>query len=267
MTDLAGRTALVTGGARGMGRDVALTLARRGASVIAVDILTEQLAELSAISGTQDLSIITNRMDVTSVDDWAAMADLVKKKFNKLDILVNTAGITESKSFFDTTLDDFRKMIRVNLESMFIGAKAMFDLLKRAGQENPAGASMINFSSVYGQIAGPWSSAYCASKGGVRLLTKALAVDFAQAKANIRVNSIHPGAIDTPMLRKSEQFLIEQGVVPDTAAFDAMVNATTPMGRMGKVDDISGVVAFLASDDAKFMTGSEITVDGGSSVI
>jgi len=267
MFDLDGRIAVVTGGARGMGREIALTLARQGATVIATDILSVELEQLEALGRADDLKIIPKKMDVTSEEDWAEISRFIESDFGKLDILVNNAGIMETRSFFDTELKDFQKTMRVNMESMFIGAKAMLRLLTKAGQANPAGASIINFSSVVGQIAQPWNVAYCASKGAVRLFTKALAIDLAQAKTNIRVNSVHPGAIDTTMLRKGTEPFIAGGLAADAAAIDARVEAATPMGRMGEVDDVAGVVAFLASDASKFMTGSELTVDGGYSIL
>jgi len=265
--DLHGKIALVTGGARGMGHEIVLTFARQGAAVVAADILPAELDELEGCARAEGLGITSKKMDVTSEDDWAAVAAFIDEKFGKLDILVNNAGIMETRSFFDTSLEDYRRTMRVNAESMFIGAKAMVPLLTKGGQDNPAGASMINLSSVYGQIGGPWSVPYCASKGAVRMFTKALAVDLAQAKTNIRVNSVHPGAIDTTMLRGSTQPLIAAGLFPDASAIEAMLKTTTPLGRMGEVNDIAGVVAFLASDASKFMTGSEITVDGGISIV
>jgi NAD(P)-dependent dehydrogenase (short-subunit alcohol dehydrogenase family) len=126
---------------------------------------------------------------------------------------------------------------------------------------------MINICSLYGEIAGPWAVAYCASKGAVRMLTKALAVDLAQAKTNIRVNTIQPGAIDTVMLKNSVGVFVESGAMANVDALEGMVATMTPLGRMGKPDDIAGVVAFLASDAAKFMTGAVITADGGFSII
>jgi NAD(P)-dependent dehydrogenase (short-subunit alcohol dehydrogenase family) len=250
-----------------MGREIALTLARQGAAVIATDILPAELGELEVCAQAEGLGITSKRMDVTSEDDWAAVAAFIDEKFGKLDILVNNAGIMETRSFFDTSLDDYRRTMRVNAESMFIGAKAMVPLLTKAGQDNPAGASMVNLSSVYGQISGPWSVSYCASKGAVRMLTKALAVDLARARTNIRVNSVHPGAVNTAMLRTSTQPFIAAGLFPDAGAINAMLETATPLGRMGEVDDMAGVVAFLASDASKFMTGSEVTVDGGASIV
>jgi 3alpha(or 20beta)-hydroxysteroid dehydrogenase len=267
MFSLKDRIALVSGSARGIGRETARTLARQGATVFAADILEEELNDLAARSREENLPIRCVRLDVTSPEDWARVADQVGGAFERLDILVNNAGMMDSRHFFDTELEDFRKTMRVNMEGMFIGAKAMLPLLRRGGQANPAGASVINICSTYGEIAGPWNVAYCTSKGAVRMFTKALAVDLAQAKTNIRVNAIQPGAINTTMLKGSVGVFIEAGVLANIQALDQMLETMTPLGRMGQPDDIAGVVAFLASDAAKFMTGAVLTADGGFSIV
>ena len=267
MFTLNDRIALVSGSARGIGRETTLTLARQGATVFAADILADELNELATRGRAENLPIRCVRVDVTSPQDWARVADQVGSEFGRLDVLVNNAGMMDSRSFFDTELEDFRKTMRVNMESMFIGAKAMLPLLRRGGEANPAGASVINICSTYGEVAGPWNVAYCTSKGAVRMFTKALAVDLAQAKTNIRVNAIQPGAINTTMLRGSAGVFIEAGVLANVQALDKMVETMTPLGRMGQPDDIAGVVAFLASDAAKFMTGAVVTADGGFTII
>jgi NAD(P)-dependent dehydrogenase (short-subunit alcohol dehydrogenase family) len=267
MFSLKDRVALVSGSARGIGRETARTLARQGATVFAADILEKELDDLAALSREENLPIRCVRLDVTSPEDWARVAQQVGGTFERLDILVNNAGVMDSRSFFDTELEDFRRIMRVNVESMFIGAKAMLALLRRGGHANPAGASVINICSLYGEIAGPWAVAYCASKGAVRMFTKALAVDLAQAKTNIRVNTIQPGAINTVMLKNSVKVFVESGALANVEALDKMLETTTPLGRMGQPDDIAGVVAFLASDAAKFMTGAVVTADGGFSII
>lgn len=267
MFNLDGRIAFVSGAARGIGLETARTLARQGAQVVAADILQKELDEIKARSDEENLAIRCIRLDVTSAEDWTAASDYIDREFGRLDIMVNNAGMMHSKSFFDTDIEDFRKAMRVNVEGVFLGAKAMLPLLRKGGEANPAGASMINISSVYAEFAGPWNTAYCASKGAVRMFSKALAVDLAQAKTNIRVNTVQPGAINTTMLRNSLNAFIEAGVISNVQEADQMVSATTPIGRMGQPDDIAGVIAFLASDAAKFMTGAVVTPDGGFSVV
>jgi 3alpha(or 20beta)-hydroxysteroid dehydrogenase len=267
MFSLKDRVAFVSGAARGIGRETVLALARQGAAVFAADILHKELDQLGELGRKENLPIRTIRMDVTSPQDWSGAAEQIGAAFQRLDIMVNNAGMMDSRSFFDTELEDLRKTMRVNMESMFIGAKAMLPLLRRGGEANRAGASVINICSTYGEVAGPWNVAYCTSKGAVRMFTKALAVDLAQAKTNIRVNAIQPGAINTTMLKGSVGAFIEAGVLPNVEALDQMLESMTPMGRMGEPDDIAGVVAFLASDAAKFMTGAVLTADGGFTII
>ena len=267
MFSLKDRVAFVSGAARGIGRETVLALARQGAAVFAADILDKELEQLGEFGRKENLPIHTLRMDVTSPQDWGAAAEQIGAAFQRLDIMVNNAGMMDSRSFFDTELEDFRKTMRVNMESMFIGAKAMLPLLRRGGEAHRAGASVINICSTYGEVAGPWNVAYCTSKGAVRMFTKALAVDLAQAKTNIRVNAIQPGAINTTMLKGSVGAFIEAGVLPNVEALDQMLESMTPMGRMGQPDDIAGVVVFLASDAAKFMTGAVLTADGGFTII
>ena len=264
---LADRTALVTGGARGIGREIAITLARQGATVVAADVLVRELEDLASVAREKNYAIFCKPLDVTSAEQWGQMARYIDGEFQKLDVLVNNAGMMRARHFFDTTIEDFQLTMRVNVESMFIGAKTMTALLTKAGRANPAGAAIINMCSVNGEIAGHSNAPYCASKGAVRMLTKALAVDLAHAKTNIRVNSVLPGAIDTSMLQIGCQAHVDAGALPTLEAVTDMVKQVTPMGRVGRVDDIAGVVAFLASDAAKFMTGSDVTVDGGYSVI
>ena len=264
---LTGRTALVTGGARGIGREIVLTLVRQGAIVIAADILLKELEELASFARDQKLTILCKAMDATSPEQWNDMAGHIERQFQKLDILVNNAGMMRPRHFFDTTIEDFRITMRVNVESMFLGAKTLVPLLTKAGQVNPAGAAIVNMCSVNGKIGGHSNVPYCASKGAVRMFTKALAVDLAQAKTNIRVNSVLPGAIDTSMLVVGSQAHVAAGLLPSLEAVKDMVKQVTPMGRVGRVDDVAEVVAFLASDAAKFMTGSDVTVDGGYSMV
>jgi len=267
MFELNDRIAFVTGGARGIGREIVLTLARQGAAVVAADLNTEGLEETVAIGSKEGLRVFRTKLDVTSPEDWAAAMAYVGSEFKKLDILVNNAGMMKSNHFFDTTVEEYRKTMQVNAESMFIGVKAAYSLLIEGGKTSPAGSSVVNMSSVNGQVAGSMNVPYCTSKAAVLMMTKALAVDLGQAGTKIRVNSVHPGAVDTTMLRIGCQAYIDSGALPNMAAVDKWVEAATPLGRLAKVDDIAGVVAFLASDASKYMTGSEVTVDGGYSII
>ena len=267
MFELNGRIAFVTGGARGIGREIVLTLARQGATVVAADLNVEGLDETVAIGSREGLRVFRTKLDVTSPEDWAAAMAYVGNEFKKLDILVNNAGMMKSNHFVNTTLEDYRRIMQVNAESMFIGIKAAYSLLIEGGKTSPAGSSVINMSSVNASVAGPMSVPYCTSKAAVCMMTKALAVDFGHAKTRIRINSVHPGAVDTTMFRGAGQAYVDNGMLPNATAIDQIVETITPLGRLAKVDDIAGVVAFLASDASKYMTGSEVTADGGYSIV
>lgn len=267
MYSLQNSVALVTGGAQGIGREIVLTLARRGAEVLAADVDLSGLEKVIVNGENEGMKIKAVKLDVTTQSDWDSVLERVGAEYKKLDILVNNAGIMESRPFFETSLEDFRKTMRVNLEGMFIGIKAAYPLLLEGAKSRQTGASVINISSTLGKVAGPRNTAYCTSKAAVIMLTKAIAVELGLAGSNIRVNSVLPGGVETGMIRRAMQSLIDIGALADMDAGDQMVCARAPLGRMGRVDDIAEVVAFLASDASKFMTGSEVTVDGGYTVI
>jgi 3alpha(or 20beta)-hydroxysteroid dehydrogenase len=266
MFDLHSRIALVTGGARGIGRDIARVLARCGAEVYATDIDGAALDDTVAALRAEALTVHGCRHDVADPAAWTAVLDRIGEAHGHLDILVNNAGIMQSKPFLQTSLDDFRRTQRINVDSVFIGIQAAVPLLKRSAEHHEAGASVINLSSIFGQIGGDMNAAYCASKGAVRMLSKALAVELGRAGLRIRVNTVHPGGVDTDLGRGGLQAFIEHGALPDIESAAAMLQMATPLGRIAQVEDVSGVVAFLASDAARFMTGSEVTVDGGFSI-
>jgi cyclopentanol dehydrogenase len=241
-----GKVALVTGGANGMGRSHAMLLAREGATLIVTDRDEEGgKAVIDEINreGGQARFILH---DVASAKDWERVSEQTLSTFGRLDILVNNAGILLFSAIQDTTDGDFARTLDVNVKGVFYGTKYMLPALKASG-----GASIVNVSSIYGLIGAPMVAAYQASKGAVRLLSKSTAVDYAQFK--IRVNSIHPGVIRTNMTK-------------DLLANADMANhllSTTLLGRAAEPVEVSYAVLFLASDEASYITGAEIVVDGG----
>jgi NAD(P)-dependent dehydrogenase (short-subunit alcohol dehydrogenase family) len=258
--DLTGKIVLVTGAATGIGRETALELARCGAHVVATD---RDESALNA-AGNEKTPVQKMRLDVTSTEDWKSVISAIERDHGALHALVNNAGIMLSRSFLETSLADFRLTMAVNLESVVLGSQAAYSLLARTAKPLKAGTAIINVSSIFGQIAGDQYSAYSASKGAVRMLSKALAVEF--GKAHIRVNSVHPGGVKTALGYSGLEEAVRKGVFPNLEAALAVIGQVTPLGRMGEVDDIAGVIAFLVSDAAKFITGSEITIDGGVSI-
>ena len=255
-----GRIALVTGAASGIGRACAERLAQEGAEVLLTDIQTREgtaaAAEICAAGGMASFV----EQDVSQESRWVEIADMVKSRHGRLDILVNNAGIGIGGPILEMTLEAWRHQQAINVEGVFLGIKHCAPLMFGAG------GSIINMSSVAGLFGAPGLSAYCATKGAVRLLTKAVAMEF--ATLGVRVNSVHPGIIDTPIWDSiaSGVPLPEQGMAganrPDLAA---MSQVATPMGKPGYPPDIAEGVLFLASNESRYMTGAELVIDGGMS--
>jgi NAD(P)-dependent dehydrogenase (short-subunit alcohol dehydrogenase family) len=255
MKDLEGRVALVTGAARGIGAATARALANAGAKVVVSD-MADGNATASAIGGAYV------RHDVTNEDDWSAAIAFSEKTFGGLDILVNNAGVFWQKTIADTSLEDFRRMQQVNVDGVFLGLKHAIPAIAERAQKWDGGGSIINLSSVAGLVGAPYTLAYNASKGAVRLMTKSAALECAEAKLKVRVNSVHPGIIDTPMMAEAASAVGARTGMGANATLEFMATRH-PMGRLGRDTDIANAVKFLASDAAAFMTGSELVVDGG----
>ncbi len=243
---LEGKVALISGAAKGMGAVEARLFAAEGAKVAIGDILEDEGRKLEAeIAGSGGEALFV-KLDVTSEEAWMkAVADVVAR-FGRLDILVNNAGIYRLARVEDTTEEGWDTVLDVNAKGVFLGTKTAIPAMRSSG-----GGSIINISSIAGLIGSPQSSAYNASKGAVRLLTKATAIQY--ASEGIRVNSVHPGPIATEMLDL---------VFPDQDMLESRM-AQIPIGRMGTADDVANGVLFLASDDSSYMTGSELVIDGG----
>ena len=244
---VAGKVALISGGARGIGAAAARLMAREGAAVVIADVLEEEgrrtEAEI-AEAGGQALFI---RLDVTSEENWQAAVQATAARYGKLDVLVNNAGISHRTRVEDTTADSWDHVMEVNAGGVFLGTKAAIPEMRKAG-----GGSIINISSIYGIVGSATSAAYHASKGAVRIFTKSAAIQY--AGDGIRVNSVHPGFVDSPM---TEQFHADPQVRRDRLD-------RTPIGRLGTPEDIASGILYLASDESSFVTGSELVIDGGT---
>ena len=246
MKRLEGRVALVTGAASGIGKATAERLTSEGAAVLVTDIQVETgeatVKELKEAGGTAAFF----RHDVTSESEWEAACAKAVEEFGGLDILVNNAGMGDIKPIEETTLAEWDRTVAIDQTGVFLGMRAAAAHLR--GSEH---ASVINISSIFGASGGfGVSPAYHAAKGAVRTLTKNVALHW--ASEGIRVNSIHPGFIATPILEQSRNTPIWEGMT-----------ALTPMGHLGRPEDIAAGVAYLASDDAAFITGLELYIDGG----
>ena len=250
MKRLEGKIALVTGGASvpGIGSSTAERLAAEGATVYVTDLDLEGAESVAAGIRRAGAKAIALAHDVTSEADWDRVIATVIDGHGRVDVLVNNAGIALLSMIDTATVSEWKKMIDVNLSSVFYGTQRAVREMRRVGQ----GGSIINLSSVAGLVGIPGCTAYSATKGGVRLFTKAVAIETARDK--IRVNSVHPGVIWTNMQKLA---------LNDNAANAAAIVAAIPNGAMGEPIDIANAVLFLASDEARYITGTEITVDGG----
>lgn len=255
-----GRVALITGGASGIGRGCAEKLAAEGAVAIVTDVQDEKGAEtVSAIVRARGKAEYFHH-DVTDEAAWESVIAQVKKSFGRLDILVNNAGIGIGGSILEMTLADWRRQTAVNLDGVFLGVKHSLPLMRASGD----GGSIINISSVAGLKGSAMLAGYCATKGGVRLFTKAVAMECANAKDGIRVNSVHPGIIETPIWMTVGQAVNPLANAPPD--LDAMSAMAVPLGVKGFPEDIANGVLWLASDESRYVTGQELVIDGGLTV-
>ncbi|WP_432696115.1 SDR family NAD(P)-dependent oxidoreductase [Marinobacterium sp. YM272] len=248
------QVALITGGASGIGLAAAKALAHAGFHVVIADIQTAAAEAAVGQLRSEQLSASAVTLDVSNEDAWRAAIDSVEKDLGRLDVLVNNAGLGEGGTLASTTLKAFNRVMAVNVNGVFLGCKYGIPLMERSG-----GGSVINVSSIFGIVSDQLTLAYSASKGAVRTLTKSLALDCADRGNGVRVNSIHPGFIETPMVMNAAAATPAEVIDP----YVARTVGQTPMGRFGQPDELGDVIAFLASDASRFMTGSEVTVDGG----
>jgi len=243
------KVALITGGASGIGLAGAQLLAGEGAKIVLTD--RDESQSRSALEALAPRTAF-HKLDVTREDEWIAVIDAVVSDFGRIDILLNSAGVSLLKDIESTTLDEWRALMAVNLDGTFLGCKHAVRVMKDCG-----GGSIVNMSSVAGLIGAGNLAAYSASKGGVRLLTKSVALHCARKGYNIRCNSVHPSFADTPML----QGMIAAARNPEKLA--SGFTAASPLGRLAQPIEIARTILFLASDESAFTTGAELVVDGG----
>lgn len=246
MKRLENKVAIITGAARGIGKEEAILFAKEGAKVVVADILKDE-AELVANeiikNGGEALGY---KLDVSKAKDWEKLAEDIEKKWGKVDVLVNNAGIFPASGIETATEEEWDRVMNINAKSQFLGIKYVLPAMKKAGK-----GSIINISSIAGLIGTGMAVAYHASKGASRLLTKTVAAEL--AKYNIRVNSIHPGIIRTQMV---QDFLKDEEST-------RQILGTTVLGRPAEAIEVAYGALFLASDESSYMTGSELVIDGG----
>lgn len=248
MHRLEGKIALITGAGSGLGAAAARRLYAEGAFVWLTDRVVEGVQALVNELGER---AVFRLLDVTQEAAWIEVLAAVDAVHGKLDVLVNNAGVGVVADIETTTLEEWRFVHSVNVEGTFFGCKHGIGLMKKTG------GSIINLSSVAGIVGDPKLVAYCSSKGAVRLLTKSVAMHCARKQYGIRVNSIHPAFIATPMVDE----IVKSA--KDAEKARASLAKAIPLGHIGEPQDVAAAVAYLASDDAKFITGTELVVDGG----
>ncbi|MYC28767.1 MAG: glucose 1-dehydrogenase [Chloroflexi bacterium] len=241
-----GKVALVSGGARGIGAATSKLLAQEGAAVVLADVLEAEgratEAEIAEAGGRATFMLL----DVTDEENWQRVIDATVATYGRLDVVVNNAGISGRANVEETQAETWDRVMDVNGKGVFLGTKLAIPELRKAG-----GGSIINISSIYGIIGSETSAAYHASKGAVRIFTKAAAIQY--ASEGIRVNSVHPGFVDSPMTAASH-------ALPEVHNLRI---ERTPLGRMGTPEDIAAGILYLASEESSFVTGSELVIDGG----
>lgn len=253
-----GAVSIVTGAGGGIGRAVVKAMKDAGGIIIATD-----MAAQAEIEGADHYL----QHDVTSEADWRKVEAFVREQYGRLDVLVNNAGISIVTKIEDTPLSEWHRVNAVNVDSVIIGTQVTLDLLKEGGKARKGGASIINFSSVGGLRGSAFNAAYCTSKAAVKMLTKCMGAEFAALGYNIRANSVHPGGVETSMMFGIIDRYVELGAVPDFQTSVAGLNQRHPIGRMGRPDEMGGIVVFLASEAASFATCDEFAIDGGFSQV
>jgi NAD(P)-dependent dehydrogenase (short-subunit alcohol dehydrogenase family) len=249
---------LVTGATGGIGRAVCTALKAAEALVIATDLGPD---------GTGVDCDLYLPHDVTSEADWQRIGTEIKARFGRLDGLVNNAGISIVSKIESTPLSEWHRVNAVNVDSVIIGTQVLLPLLIEGGKARKGGASIVNFSSVGGLRGAAFNAAYCTSKAAVKMLSKCMGAEFAALGYNIRCNSVHPGGIDTGMMRGIMERYVELGAAPSFEAAEAGIKVNHPIGRMGRPDEMGGGVVYLLSEAASFVTCSEFLMDGGFSQV
>lgn len=254
MNRLNNKVAIVSGGASGIGGATSLLFAREGAKVVVGDIAEGPALALVEQIKAEGFEAGYIRLDVASEESWKAAMEGTIARYGKLNILVNNAGISLGKDIVDTGLDEWERIMGINSTGCFLGTKYAILFMRDNGENN----AIVNRSSIDGQVGEAGLCAYCASKGSVTLLTKCAALACGQRKYKIRVNSVHPGYVHTALTEKEAA---DSGLTP--AKYFAKVGAQHPIGYIGEPMDIAYADLYLASDESMFVTGSELTIDGG----
>lgn len=257
------KTALVTGGSRGIGAKTAQLMAAQGATVFVTDILDQQAQQVSSEIDKEGGKSISIKLDVTKEADWQSTVNQIQETAGGLDILVNNAGVFLGKDFEEMGLSEWQTLVDANMTSVFLGTKICAPLLRQSAKKSPHGSAIVNVSSVAGMVAAPNDALYSMAKGGVTVFTKSTAISFANKGDRIRVNSVHPGVVDTSMGDIAISAQAKRLGVTDAEQVRKLSAERHPAGRIATTEDIANAILFLASDESAFMTGVSMPVDGG----
>ena len=263
MARLDGKVALISGAARGIGGETARLMALEGAKVVVADVLDDVARQTVAAINQAGGQAEFVHLDVTQEDSWNAAIGHATGKFGKLDILVNNAGVFIGKGIEEISMAEWDRLVAVNMTGVFLGTKLAIPALREAAKSSEHGSAIVNLASIAGLVGSQLDPLYSMTKGGVTLFTKSAALEFARKGYRIRVNSIHPGVIETDMGAQTFVSRAQRAGTNDTAAMRQTVLETVPLGRLGVPNDIAKGIVFLASDDAGYMTGSGLVVDAG----
>ena len=263
MMPLLNKNAVITGGSKGIGKSVSLSLANAGAKVFILDI--------DEINGSSTVKQILNqkdkasfyKIDVSQEKEWDKFSKKLENENESIDILVNNAGIWLGKEINDVSMEEYQRLISINLTGVFLGIKYLTPFLIDAGKKSKYGSSIINLSSVAGLVGSQLDPLYSMTKGGITTFTKSMAIYFGKKKLPIRINQVHPGIIETEMGDQVSDARLKQN--PNMTSEDSYLAgiSQTPIGRLGTAEEVAKTILFLSSDESSFMTGSSLVVDGG----
>ena len=263
MFNLSGKVAVVTGGGRGIGGATAARMAEAGAKVMIGDIIEEQGRATAKAISQKGGSCEFVHLDVTSPESWEAAVTATLSAFGTLSVLVNNAGIFVGRDIEGSSLEDCERLCAVNLTGVYLGTKICLPELRASAKNLPEGSVIVNTASIAGLVGSQLDPLYSMTKGGVTTFTKSAALEFSRKNYRIRVNSIHPGVIDTDMGQQTFVSRASKMGTNDVDQAREMALSTHPIGRLGLADDIAKGIVFLASDDSDFMTGAGLVIDGG----
>ena len=263
LQNLQGKNAIVTGGSKGIGRSVCLALANAGVNINVLDLNKDQ--GLNTVKEIIKLNVKAEfyEIDVAQESEWINFVTYLDTKNKSIDILVNNAGIWLGKEISNVSIEEYHKLISINLTGVFLGIKHLIPFLTKAGEKSNFGSSIINLSSVAGLVGSQLDPLYSMTKGGITTFTKSMAIYFGKKKFPIRINQVHPGIIETDMGSQVAEARIKQN--PSMTLKDSYSAGIlqTPLGRLGTAEEVAKTILFLSSDDSSFMTGSSLVVDGG----